>query len=178
MILLEFPELRQVYTYDCGACALCSILAYAGIDRREERVMQLAGTNPDTVDQAGTSYDGMLRVLGYFDIDNEPCGSIADLKYSIVQGWPVLLCLQAYQDEGQQKPFKDDWADGHYVVAIGIDGDRIIFEDPSSYRRTWLLESELAERWHDVDKGVKTYFWGRAIKCAPKYHHNDMEHMG
>lgn len=131
----------------------------------------LAGT-----DTNGTSYAGCDAVLGHFRIENAPCSTVGDIEYAISQGWPVLLSLQAYQDK--PGPFEDDWDDGHYVVAIGIDGDRIIFEDPSSYKRTWLTREELERRWHDVNKGRHVSHWGRIIQCPAKYHYNDMEHMG
>jgi ABC-type bacteriocin/lantibiotic exporter with double-glycine peptidase domain len=47
--------------------------------------------------------------------------------------------------------WKTDYDDGHYAIVIGYHGNIIIFEDPSSIRRTWLTEEEFLARWHDVD---------------------------
>ncbi len=44
MVLLDFPELRQAYDYDCGATALEAILAYYGIEVREELILKCAKT--------------------------------------------------------------------------------------------------------------------------------------
>jgi ABC-type bacteriocin/lantibiotic exporter with double-glycine peptidase domain len=41
--------------------------------------------------------------------------------------------------------------DGHYVIVIGYGKDKIIFEDPSSFSRTWLNFQEFLSRWHDVN---------------------------
>jgi len=40
MKILDFPELRQTFNYDCGAKALQSVLAYYGIDIREEEIIK------------------------------------------------------------------------------------------------------------------------------------------
>jgi len=45
MKILEFPELRQTYEYDCGANALQGILAYYGMEIREELIIKSAKTN-------------------------------------------------------------------------------------------------------------------------------------
>jgi hypothetical protein len=37
------------------------------------------------------------------------------------------------------------------VIVIGYGKDRIIFEDPSSFSRTWLTLKEFRERWHDIN---------------------------
>jgi len=51
--------------------------------------------------------------------------------------------------------WKADYDDGHYAIVIGHNGNIIIFEDPSSVRRTWLTEEEFLARWHDVDPRTK-----------------------
>ena len=44
MKIIEYPETRQVFYFDCGADALVSLLVFAGIEEREDRIMLLAGT--------------------------------------------------------------------------------------------------------------------------------------
>lgn len=38
--MLNFPELRQTYGYDCGAKATEAVLAYFGMDIREDLIMK------------------------------------------------------------------------------------------------------------------------------------------
>ena len=134
MTLLEFPELRQVCSYDCGACSLTSVLTYYGIDAREDQVLKLSGTTED-----GANVADILRVLDHHGLAHKAGYMMAEeVKAAIDRREPVILTLQAYRDSS--KPYHECWKDGHYVVAIGYDGDRIIFEDPSSFKRTWLTQ--------------------------------------
>ena len=72
MKVIEYPETRQVFSFDCGANALVSVLVFAGLEEREDRVAVLAGTT-----KAGTSTEGILRVLRYYGLpfrDASGCG--------------------------------------------------------------------------------------------------------
>jgi hypothetical protein len=51
--------------------------------------------------------------------------------------------------------WRKDYDDGHYVIVIGHYDNIIIFEDPSSFRKTWMTEEEFAVRWHDEDPLLK-----------------------
>jgi hypothetical protein len=55
---------------------------------------------------------------------------------------------------------------------------RIIFEDPSSYKRTWLAAGELLDRWHDLDAGGKRIFqWGCYALEPVRFRPGEMVHM-
>jgi predicted double-glycine peptidase len=168
--MIDFPELRQVYTYDCGASALCSILTYLGYDIREEDVMKAAGTTED-----GTTPAGIARVLDQYAVEYSPVHTLPAIRQAIEAGRPVLLAVQAWADEDVD--YATDNADGHYVVAIGTSPGGVIFEDPSSYTRTWLTWSELKTRWHDIVDGSEVRY-GLAIETAGSYSANRMVHMG
>ena len=174
MKIIPFPETRQVYNYDCGANCLLSVLCFAGIEEREDRIMERAGTKPGG---DGTSFEGMTGVLQHFHVPFQVRTRVSpqQLRGYIDLGYPTIICLQAYRDF--KRPYDTDWDDGHYVVAIGYDGDKIIFEDPSDFHRTWLTDSELMERWHDRDQGRDVYGWGCTITTQGEYQPNLMEHM-
>ena len=92
--MLNFPELRQFYNFDCGACAGCSILAYYGIDLREEHFAAIAGTT-----KAGTHIAGMVRTFEHFGLATRSGRlTLAQLRSAIDRREPVLLTLdnQAY----------------------------------------------------------------------------------
>ena len=169
-MLLDFPELRQIYNYDCGACALASVLAYYGIDVREDTIMQIAGTDDD-----GTPMNGVRTVVYYYGLQSFVVHSIDDIKHNLDCGRPVILALQAYKESEQ--PYNKCWDDGHYVVAIGYQDDRIYFEDPSSYKRTWLTFTELRDRWHDLEGGAMIRNWGLTVWGIPQYKRGDSVHM-
>jgi ABC-type bacteriocin/lantibiotic exporter with double-glycine peptidase domain len=170
--ILDFPELRQVYGYDCGACALTCALAYYGIDLREEYVMKLAGTTKD-----GTNPVGILRVPRYYGL-RTVSGRMSPekIRWAISHRWPIILALQAYRNSTIL--YAEDWKDGHWVVGIGYDGPRFLFEDPASYKRTWLAEPELLDRWHDLDSGNRRLLqWGCIIQGNPAFRAGEAVHM-
>ena len=103
-----------------------------------------------------------------------------DLRAAIDKEHPVMLTLQAYRDGDVAIPYSERWEDGHYVVAIGYDDKRIIFEDPASFHRTFLSDGELVERWHDYDGGTnapKLYGWGCTLLSPCEYKPDYMERM-
>jgi ABC-type bacteriocin/lantibiotic exporter with double-glycine peptidase domain len=153
MMIKNFPELRQVYSYDCGATALQAVLIYYGFDVREDKLMELAKTNKD-----GSSPENILKVFKHFKLKAKLIRrmSLAELKRYLDQGRPVIIALQAWS--GQKKDYAQSWIDGHYVVAIGYDHQKIYFEDPSSVNRTYLSHQELLTRWHDCDANGKKYY--------------------
>lgn len=80
---------------------------------------------------------------------------------------------------GRKKEWKNDWTDGHYVVAIGYDRGKIYFEDPYAYERTFLSFRELNDRWHDVAGGnIYNHFGIALYGKAPKFKSRRMIHMG
>ena len=100
---------------------------FAGLEEREDRIAVLAGTT-----KTGTSTEGILRVLRYYGLLSAPasgCGPTICGKPSTT-AIPTLLTLQAYRESS--RPYRELWDDGHWVVAIGHDKRRILFENPSS----------------------------------------------
>ena len=114
MKLIDYPETRQVFNFDCGANALVSVLVFAGLEEREDRVAALAGTT-----KAGTSTAGILRVLNYYGLPFVARQRMRpdDLRAAIDNGFPTLITLQAYRES--HRPYRELWDDGHWVVAIG-----------------------------------------------------------
>jgi ABC-type bacteriocin/lantibiotic exporter with double-glycine peptidase domain len=171
MKIIPYPETRQVFNFDCGANALVSVLVFAGIEEREDRVALLAGTT-----KHGTGTAGILRVLDYYGLaHNAGRMIVSDLREGIDRGFPTLLTLQAYRESS--RPYRELWDDGHWVVAIGYDDRRILFEDPLAFHRTWLADVELSERWHDVDRGKRIRQWGCTVQVVGHYEHDRIVHM-
>ena len=160
--LLEFPENRQTYNYDCGANSLLSVLQYYGCDFLEDEIIERS----HTTEEDGISNEDLCKAIESYGLKFEARDNmtIDEVKRHIDDLHPVILDIQAYPENPE-----DDVAlsvdDGHYVVAIGYNGDTIIFEDPSSSNRTSLESSELIRRWHD--EGVCR--WGAAIFGTPVY---------
>ena len=174
-ILFPFPQFRQSAEWSCGAVTLQMILAYYGMDVREERLRILAGTTP----KRGTPVVGMQRVLRNHGLRvTSGQMTINDVKQSIRKKIPVILLLQAWTTM-KHIDWVNDWKDGHYAVAIGYDTRRMIFADPASIHRTALTYSELEYRWHDMDNAKNRYeHFGIAVYAKkPQYRHSTIIHM-
>ena len=143
----SFPELRQVYRYDCVALALDCILVACGIEEvREEQVMRIARTTP----RDGTSSAGVIRVHRRFRLPFRVGQLTPDDLCRNVEHWhATLLFVQAYRDE-PEIPWERCWDQGHGVVCTGFDGSGPRRGKPSCrrfrIRRPLLLQPYLPRR--------------------------------
>lgn len=175
--LIKFPELRQTYSWDCGASAFQSILAFYDVDIDEGTLIEYLGTN----DESGTNIKMIEKIarekFGLKTI-NRTNLTIEKVKKLIDKNVPVLMLIQAWPWPEEENPdWEKMWTEGHYVVAVGYTSDKMIFEDPSSVVRTYIPFDELDARWHDYDllpNGKKLIlrrwgmiFYGRKQKFDP-----------
>lgn len=128
-----------------------AVLAYYGFDVNEKKIMDIAGTK-----KSGTSVNGIKRVVKKYGLKCKlKKFNIAQVKQYIQKRIPVILLIQAWTEK--KIDWGKNWIDGHYVVAIGYDREKIYFEDPSSVLRTYLYFEELKKRWHDMDTNGRKY---------------------
>jgi len=140
---------RQAFDFDCGPKALQMVMEYYGVEIREDILIKELGT-----DKNGTSVDSMIFVAekNGFKVFTATEVSLEQLKDFVDGGSPVIVLVQAWGERYMTlEDWKADYDDGHYAIVIGYNGNIIIFEDPSSIRRTWLAEEEFLSRWHDID---------------------------
>jgi predicted double-glycine peptidase len=147
--LINLHNTRQTYDYDCGAKALQTVMAYYGVYIREDKLITELGSGKD-----GTRVDQMVAIAerSGFQVTTKEHMTTDELKNYIKNGVPVIVLVQAWAERYMTlKEWKEDYDDGHYAIVIGYLRKVFIFEDPSSFRRTWLREKEFVARWHDVD---------------------------
>jgi predicted double-glycine peptidase len=151
--MIELPIGRQTFDFDCGAKALQIVMAYYGIDISEGDLMKEL-----RCDAKGTSVQNMVSVAEAkgFDVICK-CGfSLEEVKQLVDGKHPVIVLVQAWAQRYMTlEDWKADNEDGHYVIVIGHHGSIVVFEDPSSFHRTWMTEEEFMARWHDVDPGTQ-----------------------
>lgn len=175
MKILIFPRARQFCSYDCWASALQSIFAYYEIDVKGRTVIKRAKTN-----KKGTNMEDIIRVAKDYWLD---CVSeemtISEIKWYINKDIPVLIPLQARTNK-KNMDWEKNWDDGHYVIAIWYDEEKIYFEDPGNFKRTFLFHDEFKKRWHDVGKNGKIYthhgiafFWKKHKFVLDEFEHMD-----
>jgi uncharacterized protein len=147
--LLPLPDVRQGTAYSCGASALQAVLAYWGVEIREDKLMELLGTDPEV----GTPPQAILRTaqdMGLKATLQEHL-TLDDLAQHLEAGLPVIVAGQAWRED-VSGTWADEWECGHYMVVIGLDHENVYFEDPSLLgSRGFIPREQFLERWHDVD---------------------------
>ena len=160
MRILNFPDLRQVSSFDCGASAVQSVLAYYGFNLREEKIIKICQTNEN-----GTRPEAIEKILKQMGLKYKAHQmDVAELKKYIKKRVPIIICLQAWKNSLKKLDWTKDWSDGHWVVCKGYGKTRIYFEDPSTFNTVYLTYNELENRWHDIDyQGQKYNHFGIAV---------------
>jgi predicted double-glycine peptidase len=162
---LAVPDVRQATSYTCSASALQAVLAYYGIEAREDALAKELGATPED----GAAPEAIVRVAvahGLRATKREQM-TIDDLAAEIARGHPVIVELQAWSD-APRTSWVDAWDDGHYAILIAVDGDQLVFEDPSVLgSRSVLSRRELEERWHDIDGGYRNVRTGIVFGGKP-----------
>ena len=146
---LPVPDVRQSTDYTCSASALQAVLAYYGLEAREDELATELGATP----KDGAPPEAIARVAKAHGLDASVRDNmtIDDLAAEVAQRRPPIVDLQAWSD-APRSDWHDDWEDGHYVVLVAVDGDQLVFEDPSVLgSRSFLKRDELDARWHDED---------------------------
>jgi len=139
--LLEVPDTRQTYNYDCGSEVVQAILAYYGKDIIGEEVMKGVKTNK----KDGSTIPNIIKYIEDNGLKVEAGElSIEELE-KVIKKYPVIVPLQAWIEDGNVENNND----GHYVIAIGSDAKNIYFEDPSSFGVVYLSKDDFIKRWHD-----------------------------
>ena len=156
---------RQTFDFDCGAKALQIVMEYYGVEMREDELLRELKT-----DQEGTNPVNMIALVKKqgFQVFAASGVSLEELKRFIDQEYPVIVLVQAWADRYMAlEDWKLSYDHGHYAVVIGYQDRIMVFEDPASIHRTWMLEEEFLARWHDMDR-----------KTQRKYEHFAMVLMG
>jgi predicted double-glycine peptidase len=164
---IDIPDTRQTYNYDCGSTATQTVLSYYGIDIRGENLMEVLETEPED----GTPIDniiGYLRQKGLKVVAGRM--SLETLEHALSKKFPVILPLQAWVNDDETTDWKTEIDNGHYVVAIGSDDNKVFFEDPASFQRVYVPKQEFLDRWHDKDSNGKIYLnYGIVVIGKRKY---------
>jgi predicted double-glycine peptidase len=178
-LLAGIPDVRQSTGFSCGAAALQAVLAHWGIQEREDRLIARLRSTPER----GTHPDDIVRVSREFGLKAELREGLGleDLEAALRASVTVIVDLQAWR-ERSDRPWSEDWEDGHYMILLGMDGQNLYFEDPSLLGSRGLIpRPEFVERWHDyegdppLDSGDRKYvhmavfIWGDHSAAPPPF---------
>lgn len=148
-LLSGIPDVRQGTGYSCGAAAFQAVLAYWGMAEREDRLIARLETAP----KRGTHPEDIVRVAREFGLeaDLREGLEIDDLRAGLSRRATVIVNLQAWR-ESAERPWTENWEDGHYMVLVGADEHNLYFEDPSLLgSRGFIPVPEFLDRWHDYE---------------------------
>lgn len=154
--VLNLPDVRQAQAIPgwCFCLTGCSFLLWVRVSG--VYVSEYAGSNQD----AGTPPAGILQAVQTVNEENgtkftaeiKQHVTIDEVKQLLDEEIPVILDIQAWRDTDNKAEWKDDWIDGHYVVATGYDDENIYFEDPALINSVGSIpQTELLDRWHDYE---------------------------
>jgi predicted double-glycine peptidase len=174
------PDNRQATGFTCGAAAAQAVLGYYGIDRTEDDLAEIMGTD----EKDGTAPGNIVRVLlGAGLTVYAGKMTIPLLKRFLDRHIPAILNIQAWTEDPISLPvdYSDQWNDGHYLVATGYDDGNILFSDPALLGNLgYIPEDELDTRWHDVREvgGIRTDHFGiAAFGKKPKFNRDRVQYI-
>jgi uncharacterized protein len=166
--ILDFPTSRQDNNASCGSTCVQTVLAYYGIDERQDDLSDKLKMSDD-----GISYTNIIKIFKKYNlsVDARPM-TINDLKKYINKKIPVIILVQAYKDNRQKKYTRENYNNGHYIVAIGYNSKQLIVEDPALNNQIGYISfNDLETRWHGVGETEKEKldYFGIAVIGKPKY---------
>jgi predicted double-glycine peptidase len=151
---LAVPNVRQATDYTCGVAALQAVLAYYGMQTREDLLAREVGADPNK----GVNPSAIVRAARARGLTAEMRQgmTIREIAEIVHAGSPVLVALQAWSAKPRSR-YREDWDNGHYAIIVAVDQDTVVFEDPSVLgSRAVLSRREFQDRWHDTD-GTRSY---------------------
>lgn len=171
--LIEFPTSRQDNENSCGTSVVQSILAYYGIDERQDDLHKALAVKKD-----GTDYTKIIKKFQKHKLTVDAGTMNFDMiKEYIDNNYPVIILIQAYKDNKKKQYTQDDYDNGHYVVVIGYDDLHIVVEDPSLNNKLGYIPlEELDIRWHGIgrSKEEKLDHFGIAVVGDVKHIPNEV----
>ena len=151
--LIRVPWCRQATgTYCCPAVMQSLIYYYCANNPKERFIRQDTLAKELETGEGGTSFCAVEKVAKRHGLQAKSYHNMGlhSLKSNLDRDRPVICSIQAWRDF--YIPYKCDWNDGHFVIAIGYDEKNIYFMDPSVLGNyTYIPILEFLERWHDLD---------------------------
>ena len=149
MNMMHYPTVKQRTHDDCGAACVSSILRY---HNRKHKYVRLC--KELKLSKIGVDESEMVRFL-------QGEGFQAELMHHLtVEGLieclrtekPVVVIVQAWSRRKTETYACTDY--GHYVMAIGYDGNRVFFMDPALRfgHYGFMSVEELDRQWYLLDE--------------------------
>lgn len=151
------PFQESLHASMCGPASLKMVLAYYGVEKTEEELALLAGTDPDL----GTSAEGIQKaaeILGFtVEIKNNS-------TFEDIQAWldKKVLVIVNWFTRGRMDYPESDVPDGHLSVVVGLDDEYIYLQDPEIGKLRQIARDDFMKVWFDFT-GKQINSWDEMI---------------
>lgn len=138
------PFQETLHASMCGPASLKMVLAYYGIEKTEQELAQLAGTDPDL----GTSAEGIKKAaesLG-FTVEIKDESTFEDIQAWLEKKVPVIV---NWFTRGRIDYHESDVPDGHLSVMVGLDDEFIYLQDPEIGKLRKIARDDFMKVWFD-----------------------------
>ena len=173
-LVSDFPDVRQLDHYSCGAAASMAVGLYWGVGPKTLAAWKRALGTSEEKSTKPTAIVGYFESLG-MKVTAKQNMSLLELEEHVNDhNVPVIICCQDY---GPALPKKAAFAYGHYLVVIGIYENLVICQDSSEDNviansgsvqkpgRIVIAMGDFQRIWHDEDEDGKKYTrYGIAIE--------------
>ena len=148
---LIMPDLLPVQPFQetlhagmCGPASLKMVLAYYGVEKTEEELAKLCGTDQDL----GTSDQDIKKAaesLGLaVEIKNN--STFEDIQYWLDKKVPVIV---NWFTRGRTDYGESEVPDGHLSVVVGLDDEYIYLQDPEIGKLRQIARDDFMQVWFD-----------------------------
>lgn len=152
---VDVKPYQQETQWTCSAACLTAVLRYYGIPTSERKcgvyIKVRKNKGAETTDIVNAA-----KAMGYESY--EKSFTLDEARDLTDKGTPIICDIQSFTKPGA----------GHYVVLVGIEGDRVYLMDPNTKGNSRELSlSEFRDRWFDYEmkpphKLMK--HWGVVVK--------------
>jgi len=138
------PFQETLHASMCGPASLKMVLAYYGVEKGEQELAQLAGTDPDL----GTNATGIKKAaeeLG-FTVEVKDNSTFEDIQAWLDKEVPVIV---NWFTRGRIDYPESDVPDGHVSVVVGLDQEFIYLQDPEIGKLRKIARDDFLRVWFD-----------------------------
>ncbi|OGZ58913.1 MAG: hypothetical protein A3B96_02185 [Candidatus Spechtbacteria bacterium RIFCSPHIGHO2_02_FULL_43_15b] len=138
------PFQETLHAGMCGPASLKMILGYYEMEKTEEELAELCGTDSNL----GTSAEGLGRAaegLG-FTVEIKNNSTLNDIQYWLDKKIPVIV---NWFTRGRIDYDDSEVSDGHLSVVVGLDDDYIYLQDPETGGLRKISRNDFMKVWFD-----------------------------
>lgn len=148
---LHMPELLPIKPFQetlhasmCGPASLKMVLEYYGIERTENDLAKLAGTDPEL----GTSAEGIKKAAESFcfKVEIQNNSTFEDIQAWLNKKVPLIV---NWFTRGRIDYPESDVPDGHLSVVVGLDEEYIYLQDPEIGKLRKIGRDDFLKVWFD-----------------------------